>query len=68
MDSVDSIQQFIRGIILMMFSAFALGLAVGTTITSNDYIMMALLSICVILTIVSLRMIKDHANNLTLKV
>lgn len=67
MGSDVSVRPFIQGIIVMMFSAFFIGLAVGTTFMSNEYISMTLLSVSAILTLVSLRMIKPYANRLTLK-
>ena len=67
MESDGSVRPFIHGVILMMFSAFALGLAVGTTFEPNEYISIALLSVSGILAFVSLRMIKEYANRLTLK-
>jgi len=67
LESDGSVRPFILGVILMIFSAFALGLSVGTTIVPNEYVSLALLIVSGILTFVSLRMVKEYANRLTLK-
>jgi hypothetical protein len=67
MESDGTLRPFILGVILMMFGAFALGLAVGIMVIPNEYVSVMLLSVSVIITFISLRMIKGYANKLTLK-